>query len=384
MIGAEDESQRDGGDRYLADGSDEEGLDSLLEQVLEAGTQADSGEGKQERPAAEVAQSGDLRSAEAIVNQAGELRVELGVECAECGQERDDEEAENKLGELLPEECALVLDRPRLSLARPVDGLTEDDEADAGVAARLGKYSEFSGGIGVEGSGGGGFGGVVDGETGPETVGVVGHVQGMADEGKEDQRDGTQGKDGGDGDGGVLFVGIDGALRGDDGGDAADAGADSEERNQLGRELEAASKIGHERERQGKLDEDEDEGDAAEVEDIAEDETRTEKDDSGLEPKVVGGDSSAEDSRQAEGIGDEDADEDRPEDVLDVGQDQVMGLAVAGDGLLYPLAGVADGGEQGNAGNEAEDAMLTVFFAVSLTFQRGRQCFQGFHECLLS
>ena len=147
---------------------------------------------------------------------------------AEGGEQRDDEEAEDELGEFLPEEGGFVVEllgggAAGEAVAHPLDGVGEDDEADEGVAAGLGEDGVLAGGVGVEGSGGGGFGGVVDGEAGPEAVGVVGHVEGVADQREGKERERAEGEDRGDGGGGVFFVGVDGSLRGDDGGDSADA-----------------------------------------------------------------------------------------------------------------------------------------------------------------
>ena len=48
-------------------------------------------------------------------------------------------------------------------------------------------------------------------------------MQRVADGGEGEERERAESEDGGDGGGGVFFVGVDGALRGHDGGDAADA-----------------------------------------------------------------------------------------------------------------------------------------------------------------
>ena len=132
------------------------------------------------------------------------------------------------------------------TFARPLDGVGEDDEADQGVAAGLGEDGVLACGVGEECSGGGGFGGVVDGEAGPEAVGVVAHVERVADEREGEERDCSEGEDGGDGGGGVFFVGVDGALRGDDGGDSADAGADGEQGGEFRAEVEGAAQPCHE------------------------------------------------------------------------------------------------------------------------------------------
>ena len=137
-----------------------------------------------------------------------------------------------------------------------------------------------------------------------------------------------------------------------DGGDAADGGTDGEQGDELGRELEAAAEVGHEGERQRQFNGNQDERDAAELGDVAEDKARAQQNDAGFEPELVGGDACAEDARQADGVGDEHADEDCPEDVFDVGQHEMVSFAVARDGLLDELAGVADDGQQRDAGEQ--------------------------------
>ncbi len=107
--------------------------------------------------------------------------------------------------------------------------------------------------------------------------------------------------------GGVFFVGVDGSLHGDDGGDSADAGTYGQQRGELRSEVEGAAQPGHEGEGEGEGDKDEDERDAAELEDVAEDEAGAEEDDAGFEPELVGGYARAKDLWQADGVGDEDA-----------------------------------------------------------------------------
>lgn len=99
-------------------------------------------------------------------------------------------------------------------------------------------------------------------------------------------------------------------------------------------------------------DEDETEGDAAELEHVAQDKARAEKDDSRLEPELIGRDAGAEDTGKADGVGDEDAEEDGPEDVLDIGEGEVVGLRVGVDGVFGGLAGVADEGKESDAGQK--------------------------------
>jgi len=53
---------------------------------------------------------------------------------AYCGQDRDEQKAEDELGEFLPEEGGFVGDGLGLASAGPIDGVGEDDKADEGVA----------------------------------------------------------------------------------------------------------------------------------------------------------------------------------------------------------------------------------------------------------
>ena len=202
--------------------------------------------------------------------------------------------------------------------AGPVDRVTENDEADHGVAGGFCEDGDFARGVGVEISGGGDFGGVVDAEAGPEAVAQVAHVQPVTDEREDEERNRAESEDGGDGEGGVFFVGIDGALRGDDGGDAADGGADGEQRGELWLQAEGFAEGGHEGERESDLDGDEHEADAAELKDVAEKEARSEKDDSGFEPEFVGGEAGFESGGNAGCVGYHEAEEDGPENVLDI------------------------------------------------------------------
>ena len=223
MFRAQHQYKRDGGDRDLPNRSDKEWLDALFQEVLEAGAQTDPGKRKQKCPAAQVAERRNLRASEAVRDKASEMWEGFGIKRAQRGDHGNKQEAEHELRELVPEKGTLVGDPFGLTLPGPVERIAEDDEADAGVAAGLGEDGEFAGGVGIERAGGGGLGGVVDGESGPEAIGVIGHVQHMTDQRKEDERDGSEREDGGDCDRGVFFVGFDGALRGDDGGNAADA-----------------------------------------------------------------------------------------------------------------------------------------------------------------
>ena len=112
----------------------------------------------------------------------------------------------------------------------------------------------------------------------------------------------------------------------------------------------------HKREGQGDGEGDEQERNAAEMKNIAEKEARAEQDDPGFEPELVSGYAGLKDARDTGSVSDDEADDDGPENVFDVGEGDVVGLGVGGDGLLDELSGVADGGQQKQAGDEFNDA----------------------------
>ena len=62
----------------------------------------------------------------------------------------------------------------------------------------------------------------------------------------------------------------------------------------------------------------------------------------------------------ADGVADDEADDDGPEDVLDIRQREVMRFAVGGDGALDDSAGVAYGGEEQQAGDQAGGSLEDV------------------------
>ena len=179
----------------------------------------------------------------------------------------------------------------------------------------------------------------------------------MADERKDEKRNRAESEDGGDGEGGVFFVGIDGALRGDDGGDTADGRADSEERGEFWFQSEGFAERGHEGERESDFDGDEDEADSAEFENVSEKETRAEQHDSGFEPEFVSGEAGLERGGNASGVGDEEAEKDGPEYVLDIRQREVVRFSVLRDRALDKFPGVADCDEQQKAGDYLTSAL---------------------------
>ncbi len=291
-------------------------------ELAEAGPQTDSGKGKQECPAGEISQGGQLG---------------LGEE-ADGGQQRDQKKAQDELRELLPQKCAFVFNFSRLSFGGPIYCIAEDDEADQCVAAGLGQHGKFSGGVRVDGPGSGGLGGVVNREPGPEAIRVLAEMECVPNEREKEERHGAQSQDGGDGVGGVLLFGVNGSLGGDDGGDSADRRADGEQRGELGREAEPAAQIRHKGKRKGQFDGDKYEAGSSKAENVAENEARTEKHDSGLEPELISGDTGLKYLRQPDGVGDCETNQDGPENVFDIGQDQMVRLAVMCDELLDKLA----------------------------------------------
>ncbi len=178
----------------------------------------------------------------------------------------------------------------------------------------------------------------------------------MADEREREERECAEGEDRSDGVGRIFVVRVNGGLGGDDGRDSADGRTDGEQRSELGLELEGAAKEVHEGERERERDGDKEKRNAAEVEDVAEQKARAEQHDAGLQPEFVGGDSGLKDARNADSVRDEQADDDGPQHVFDVGERDVVGLGVGGDGLLDELAGVANGRKQKQARDERENA----------------------------
>ena len=255
----------------------------------------------------------------------------------------------------MPEEGDLVGYVLGLALAGPVEGVGQDDETDEGIASGFGEDSKFCGGVGIERARSGGFGGVVYGEPGPDAVSVIGEMQGVADQRESEKSDGAESENGGDSEGGVFFVGIDGALRGDDSADAADGGTHGEERCEFGLEAEEAAKKGHESERARDFNGDEEKADAAEFGDIAEKKARAKKNDARFEPEFVGGNTGSENFGQAEDVGDDQADENGPQDVLDVGKWKVVSFGIGVDISFEKFAREADGGEKGYAGEQAKE-----------------------------
>lgn len=340
VVDGEDHAEGEEGDEDFAEDAYEDGAPALVNEVGEFGAKANSSEGWEEGPLAEVAERGELRSGEE----------------SDAREDREGYEAEDELGEFLPEEEGFAFDAGGLALRCPVDGVAEDDEADEGGACGLGEDSDAAGEVAVEGSGDGGFGGIVDGEAGPDAIGLLGHVECVADGGEGEEGERAQGEDGGDGGGGVFLVGIDGALRGHDGGDAAYGAADGKEADQFGRELEDAAEEGHDAEGEDEFDGYEGQGEATDAKDVGEDELGGYEDDAELEPELVGGDAGKEDAGEGEEVGEDEAEDDGPEDVLDAGEVVVVGAEINSE-RLEGFAGEADGEEKKGAGEEREELL---------------------------
>ncbi len=312
----------------------------MFAHVADIRAQADSCEREEEGPARKIREAREL----------------LLVKDVGGGDGGDEQEAEDELRELVPEECGFIPDAGGFFFARPVDCVTENYEADHGVAGCFCEDGYFAGGIGINISGGGDFGGVVDAEAGPETVAQVAHVEPVTDERKNKERNRTEREYGGDGEGGIFFVGVDGALGGDDGRDAADRGAHCQQSGELWFEAEGFAEGGHEGKRKSDFDRDKDETDAAELEDVAKKKTRTEENDSGFEPEFVRGEAGFEGGGDAGGVGYHEAEKDGPENVFDIWKGEVVRASVLGDRALDEFSGITDGYEQQKAGDELADA----------------------------
>src|SRR6202034_1281209 len=118
VVDEKDHAEGEEGDEDFAKDADEDGAPALIDEVAELGAEADSGEGGEEGPLAEVAERAELS----------------GGEEADACEDGEGHEAEDELGELLPEEEGLALDAGGLALGGPVDRVAEDDEADEGGA----------------------------------------------------------------------------------------------------------------------------------------------------------------------------------------------------------------------------------------------------------
>ena len=105
------------------------------------------------------------------------------------------------------------------------------------------------------------------------------------------------------------------------------------------------------------------------MQDVAEDEARAQQDDAGLQPELVGGYAGLKDLRQADGIRDEHANQDCPKHVFDVGQDQVVRLAIACDRLLDELARIADHEQQTDSRQKPKNAVAVGVFTILLQRQ---------------
>ena len=134
----------------------------------------------------------------------------------------------------------------------------------------------------------------------------------MPDERKCEERDGAQREHSGDSVVRVFFIGFDGAFGGDDGGDAADRGADGQQGSKLRSEPEGAAERGHEEQRDADFNDHQNQAHAAELEHVPEDEARPEQDDARLEPEFIRGEARTESCGNAHGIRDHEADENGP------------------------------------------------------------------------
>src|SRR4029077_625161 len=150
LVGAEDQAEGQECDSYFAECANDEWSEALFAHFGDVGAETDAGESEQECPARKIREAGQLVFAENVGS----------------GDGGDDQKAENEFREFGPEECGLVADAFGTFLARPMERVTEYDEADHGVARRLGEDGDFCGGVGVESAGSSDFGGVVDAEPG--------------------------------------------------------------------------------------------------------------------------------------------------------------------------------------------------------------------------
>lgn len=216
------QSKRNNRNHHFADRAHRERAQALLAHLLEIGAQPHASKGQKKRPARKVRDSCDL------------LLIEKRIR----GKDGDQQETEHELRKLLPEKRGLVRYSPGLASAGPVDRVGKYNEADHGVASCLGQHRKLPRSVRVQRASGGSFGGVVHREAGPQAVGVVAQMEGMADERKREERKGAERKNGGNRKGGVFLVSLDGALRGNNGADAANCGAYREKSREFGTQPE--------------------------------------------------------------------------------------------------------------------------------------------------
>ena len=93
---------------------------------------------------------------------------------------------------------------------------------------------------------------------------------------------------------------------------------------------------------------------------VGDNKARAEQHDPELQPEFVGGDARLEDLRNRQRVRDYEADQNRPENVFDVGEYPVVGLGVGVDRALKNFRGIADAGEQKNAGHDAQRAQPAI------------------------
>ena len=125
----------------------------------------------------------------------------------------------------------------------------------------------------------------------------------------------------------------------------------------LGDSLKTVAEPGHQHDRNREFERHRDQADAAELEHVAEQEAHAEQHDAELEEEFVSGDAGLEDLRHADGVGDDQTDDDRPQHVFDIRQREVVGLAVDRDRVLDHLAGVANGQQQSDAGQQLDKTL---------------------------
>src|SRR5580700_3945981 len=92
--------------------------------------------------------------------------------------------------------------------------------------------------------------------------------------------------------------------------------------------MEHAAEKSHEGNRSGDLNRHQQKADATELQNIAKQETGAEKDYSGFQPELIGGDAAAKNFRNADGVGNQKPEKNGPQDVLDIREDPVMSLSI--------------------------------------------------------
>src|SRR5580692_8230216 len=157
FFGSNHQTKRKYRNHDFADRAYREGPQALFAHITKICSQTNSCESQKKGPTRKIRERSDLLFVEELVR----------------GKHGDEQETQDELGELLPEERGLVAHHLGLALAGPVDRVGQHDEANHGVARGLNQDCQFASGVGVKRTGSSRFGGVIHGKSSPNTVSAV-------------------------------------------------------------------------------------------------------------------------------------------------------------------------------------------------------------------